>query len=100
MFGLNTTQSCRPYFTKFKTLTLPSLFIYEVAIFVKVNPHLFSSLSDIVRLCIIPSNTALMHNSVFCLAPVIFNKIPKSIKQLTVTKFISSKKIFYRKLLL
>lgn len=95
MFGLQSTDSCKQYFIKFKILTLPSLFIYEVAVFVKANPKLFSRLADVSnrsrrdgdKLCIVPCNTALMHKSVFCLAPVIFNKIPKSIQQLPLNKF-------------
>lgn len=33
MFGLDIRDSCKPYFIKHKILTLPSLFIYETAIF-------------------------------------------------------------------
>uniref|UniRef100_A0A2A4JUV6 Reverse transcriptase domain-containing protein n=1 Tax=Heliothis virescens TaxID=7102 RepID=A0A2A4JUV6_HELVI len=95
MFGLQSIDSCKQYFIKFKILTLPSLFIFEVAIFVKCNPNLFSRPADIStrsrrdndKLCIVPCNTALMHKSVFCLAPVIFNKVPKSIRQLPLNKF-------------
>lgn len=82
MFGLQNTDSCKPFFIKFKILTLPSLFIYEVVTFVKSNPKLFSRLADISsrtrrdndKLCIVPCNTALMHKSIFCLAPVFITK--------------------------
>ena len=103
MFGLNATDSCKPYFIEHSILSLPSLFIYEIGVFVKTNPSLFSRLSDVIvrnrrenndRLCIVRSSTTLKHNSVFCTAPIIFNKIPNSIKQLPITLFKKQLKIY------
>lgn len=79
MFNLKTTDSCKQLFKKHKILTLPSLYIYEVAIFVKNNEHLFVHAHDIHdrnlrnrnRLCSHQSNTALLSKSVLCMAPKI-----------------------------
>lgn len=90
MFHIKTIESCKPLFTMHRILTLPSLYILEVATFVKTNPHLFPHLSETVtrnrrdeeRLRLFSSKTALLHKSIFCMAPIIFNKIPTSYKQL------------------
>lgn len=95
MFNLKSTESCKPVFTKYKLLTLPSLYIFEVASFVKSNPHLFTRLSeafprnrrDNSQLCLHSAKTALMSKSVFCMAPKIYNKIPQSYKALTTNLF-------------
>lgn len=95
MFGLRVIDTCKPLFIKFKILTLPSLYIFEVAVFVKTNPNLFKKMSDLNNrsrrddssLCVRRSHTALMYKSVFCMAPVIFNHIPRPIKELNVSLF-------------
>lgn len=95
MFNLKTTDSCKNYFTKYRILTLPSLYILEIAMFVKTNPQLFPRMADKFprnrrddsKLCLHSSKTALMHKSVFCMAPIIYNKLPKSLKELTIPKF-------------
>lgn len=102
MCGLKTTDSCKPYFKKNEILTLTSLYIYEVALFVKTNPNLFIKAADVHhssrirsihrnRICIQSSKTALMNKSVFCMSPLIYNKIPNSIRDLDL-------KLFKRKL--
>lgn len=76
-------------------MTLPSLYILDTVTFVKENPELFQRLADVVsrnrrdttRLRLHSSNTALMHNSVFCMAPAVYNKIPNSIKSLNCNLF-------------
>ena len=95
MFKLKTTDSCRSYFINSKIMTLPCLYIFEAAVFVKTNPKLFKKLSDTVSrnrrdrdvLCIRESHTTLMHKSIFCMGPVIYNKIPKEIKELNAILF-------------
>lgn len=39
--GARQTDSCRPLFQKLKVMTLPSLYIYEIGLFVKQNIGLF-----------------------------------------------------------
>lgn len=95
MFNLKPTDSCKPLFKKYKILTLPSLYIFEVLSFVKSNSHLFPLLSDTNprnrrnnnELCLHSSKTALMKKSFFCMAPKIYNKIPQSYKTLTNNLF-------------
>lgn len=94
MFGLQVTDSCVPYFRKHRILTLPALYIYEIALFVRLNPNLFSYLSDTVQrnrrndmLRGRRAKTALMRKSIFCRAPQIYNKIKKSIRELELTGF-------------
>jgi hypothetical protein len=95
MFGIQSSESCKPLFKKYNILTVPSLYILEVAVFVKSNPHNFPRISDYVkrnrrdnnRLCIHPSKTTLLHKSIICMAPLIYNNIPKNIKQLNTLQF-------------
>ena len=89
------TDSCKPYFIKHKILTLPSIYILEIAIFVKTNPNLFPRMADVFprnrrdnsQLCQHRSRTALMRKSVFCMAPIIYNKLPNDLKELNLELF-------------
>lgn len=95
MFKLEKTDSCVPYFKNYKILTLPCLYILEVAVFVKSNPHYYKRLVDIFprnrrdngRLCLQSAKTSLMRKSVYCMAPVIYNKLPKSWRELPQSMF-------------
>lgn len=78
MFSLNATDSCKPYFKKYETLTLPYSNIVEVALCIKCNLRLFVLASEVNcriqrdknRLYIIyKSNTSLMHKRVLAMAP-------------------------------
>lgn len=89
MFKLKVTDGCKPFFIKYKILTLPSLYILESAMFVKSNHNLFPRMSDTVvrnrrdntKLRLHKSKTTLMNNSIFCMGPKIYNKIPKFWKE-------------------
>lgn len=95
MFRLKVTDTCEPYFAQYKILTVPSLYIYETSMFVKNNPSMFCQLSDVVsrnrrdqnKVCRPNSKTAMMRKSVFCMAPSIYNKLPKSLRELPPTLF-------------
>lgn len=95
IFKLKSTDSCVPCFKSYKILTLPSLYIYEVALFVKNDISKFKKFCDITnfnmrnkdRLCNLKSKTTLMQNSIFCMATKIFNKVPESIKENDTVRF-------------
>ncbi|KAG7305187.1 hypothetical protein JYU34_009224 [Plutella xylostella] len=95
MFNLKRTESCKPLYMKHKILTLPSLYIYEVAIFVKTNPNLFTRAHEIHsrnlrnrdRLCAHKGNTALLRKSILCMAPQIYNKLPRALIECDIKKF-------------
>lgn len=46
IFNLKVTESCIPVFKKHKLLTFPCLYVLEIALFVKTNPHLFPTLHE------------------------------------------------------
>lgn len=102
MFGLNTVDTCKPYFIRYRLLTLPCLYILETAMFVKTNPNLFPSLQDVVPrnrrdmtiLRVYSAKTALMRKSIVCMAPTIFNKLPKRWKELNSKAFKRQLKMF------
>lgn len=95
MFRLEPTDSCKPYFKQHKILTLPSMYIYELALFVRANPKIFPNLSvqairnrrDKNKLLNRPSKTQLFRNSVFGMGPVIYNKVPQEIRELNTNLF-------------
>lgn len=77
--GIVVRDSCQPYFKKFKILTFSSTYIYEVAVFVKINKQLFGELRsrrNMLRIPSIPRKTALLDKSFFGMASRIYNKIP------------------------
>lgn len=95
IFGLQTTDSCKPKLIEHKILTLPSLYILEVASFVKSNPQLFPRLSEAVqrnrrdkgRLQLQPAKKKLLLKSIICMGPIIFNKIPKILREMQTHAF-------------
>ena len=97
MCGLKTEDSCAPYFKKLNILTLPTLYILEISIFVKTNPDLFQKMATVrsvpirsqYKNCLnsFKCRTALLEKSVLGMAPRIYNKIPGSIKEFNFTQF-------------
>lgn len=47
MLGLHPTDSCRPWFKSLKILTLPSLFIFVVCVYIFKYKHVFQLNSDV-----------------------------------------------------
>lgn len=96
IYGINQMESCRPYFIDNRILTFPSLYIYEVCIFVKNNPDLFpvkKSTTQAIRTKymydIIRTNhkSALFSKSIICMSIKIFNKLPTDLKKLPSLPF-------------
>lgn len=96
MFGLKPLDSCKSFFINYKILTFPSIYIYEVAVFIHSNPDLFQRKTaansklrarDISKLENQLSNTALLRKSIFGIAPKIYNRIPKEIRDSAITRF-------------
>lgn len=97
MCGLKTTDSCEPKFKSLKVLTFPSMYILEMAMFVKANKNLFPTMTEDrkrplrnqykhlvqTKSC----NTAMMRKSVICMGPTIYNKLPDLIKNDTIKNF-------------
>lgn len=82
IFSLKRTDSCKPYFKRHKLLTMPSLYIYEIIMFIKINPTLFENLKsrrNNKNIRATRHKTALFSNSVFGMASTIYNKVPVSI---------------------
>lgn len=93
--NLRRTDSCRPFFKSLGLLTVPSLYIYEVSVFVKRNLHRFSAVTS-QRRCDtfkpVTCKTVLLQKSILAMAPKIYNRLPKCIRILEDTR------IFKRKL--
>lgn len=96
--GAAPLESCKPYFKHLNILTLPSLYIYEMSVFVKQNSHLYHSFNS-TRLRhrilhhVVP-NTALYQKNVLGMAPKIYNKLPlriKSVQELNTFKTLLKK---------
>lgn len=82
MFNLKRTVSCKPYFIKWNILSLPCLYIYNVILFVRSNIDKFKnhlSKRHNYKLCIPTNRTAILNNSVFCMAPRLYNNLHRSI---------------------
>lgn len=85
--GLKKTQSCKKDFSRLKLLTVPGIYISEVAIFIKTNPDLFKMSETGSRregmIYVHYRRTASYDRSVFGIAPLIYNKIPIEIRSQT-----------------
>lgn len=85
--GIPKSHSCREYFKKFNILTVPSLFLYEICLFV-FNCDKFKKNCDIHNLN--TRNSSNLHTNI-CksklafrspqnIGPLVFNKLPNNIK--------------------
>lgn len=94
--GIQSDESCRPYFREFGLLPLPSLYIFEICTFVKKHFTLFKRACDInsrtrrdpdrLIMEIVPRSKKYSRNCVaMCIN--IYNKIPKSLKTLNISNF-------------
>lgn len=82
--GLRRRESCKPHFIELRLLTLPCIYISEIALFVKKNFHLFPTLLGTRHknnlACPSKMKTSLMTKSVLGGAPIIYNKLPADIR--------------------
>jgi hypothetical protein len=80
--GIQQLDSCKPYFQKFRILTLPCLYVFEVAVFARSNLNLFQTFRSTrlkYKINGTSSKTALYRKSILGMAPKIYNKVPKDI---------------------
>lgn len=91
IFQLQQTDTCVPFFKKFKLLTLPCMYIFECAVFVHTHKDKFSfytrARNNSTKIALAVCNTALMHKSVFRRAPEIYNNLPNSLKSASLKIF-------------
>lgn len=87
--NIKQTESCRPFFVKYKILTLVSIYILEACKFVRKHNHLYSPLTGVKRnnrnehkFKIPTSKLQLFTSGPHCMAIRIYNKIPNKIKNI------------------
>lgn len=94
--GVHQTEPCRPLFNKLKVMTLPSLYIYEISLFVKYNIGLFRNKASTTiyqsrngtDLCYpFHSKTAFFASNVLCMSIKIFNNLPVQIRDSDMPEF-------------
>ena len=109
IIGLENRDSCKEYFRSHKILTIPSLYIFEVALFIKkycLHTHMKSNIYNVRHQnnleTYIPKLT-LVQRGPLHMGIKIYNKLPEAIKnKSTVTSFRNSLKkylqlkVFYR----
>lgn len=89
--GITTMDSCKTHFRELKILTVPCLYVYEIATYVKCNMNeftKFNSLRHQGKINYKSSRTAFVSKNIIGMAPRIFNKLPLSIlKQENIKEF-------------
>jgi hypothetical protein len=95
MCGAYITDSCKPLFLKLKLLTLPCLYIKQLAIFVKANPELFTKVRDNRmqrtvnegKLVLPKTKLYYCRRNAYVMAIKVFNKLPTNLRNLPLTMF-------------
>lgn len=85
---ISNRESCKPFFVKYRLLTLTSIYIYDLCLFVHKNINLFPKKKDIhnkntrnrENLFIPPSRIKMLHDSPHYMALRVYNKLPQNIK--------------------
>lgn len=100
IFGLKLTDSCRPYYREHKILTLTSIYILDVSIFVFQHKSIFQEASTMSKYSVRPkyqnklfrpiTRLTLSSNNSFIMAIKIYNKIPDNLKIMTFYRFKSN----------
>lgn len=95
IFGLKQIDSCRPFFRKYKILTLPCIYILESCIFVFKHKNLFQQATSYYaprshntnKLYKPKTNLTLTSNNSYIMCIKLYNKIPSTITTLPFFKF-------------
>jgi hypothetical protein len=85
---IDNTQSCKPYFIKYRLMTLTSIYVHDLCIFVYKNITAFRRIQDThtlntrhkERLFLPRSRTKMLNNSPYYMAIKVYNKLPVDIK--------------------
>lgn len=94
--GAHFLEPCAPLFKSLKVLTLPCLYIKQMAVFVKQNPELFSKLKDLRHRQLrdktdnrvyLPSIKLSLKKNANFMAAKIYNHLPEDLKKLTTAMF-------------
>ncbi|XP_072933417.1 uncharacterized protein [Epargyreus clarus] len=93
--GVSPETSCKPLFKDLKILTLASMYIYEVCIFVKTHMQLFDKKKDNCnfltrhpeKLYLPISRTAMRSRNAYHMCVKIYNRLPDDLKRLQLLKF-------------
>lgn len=101
--GIRPWESCKPLFREYKILTLPCMYIFECAKFVKEHPELFTTAQQMYpkntrrpdRLVLpkIPK-TAMYHKNCHVMCIRIYNALPNDLKELPRRKFLLKLKLW------
>lgn len=94
IFGLKMTDSCRPYFRQFKILTLTSIYILDISVFVFKNKDIFQLANPMSNYSVRlryknklfrpQTRLTLTTNNSYMMAIKIYNKIPDTYKEMTL----------------
>lgn len=95
IFRLNSRDSCKPYFKMFRILNVPCLFIYKCLILVKSNENAFPKNQEYhgygtrhaSSYAIMRHRCSKFEKSPYYLGIKLFNRLPDSIKQLSLGLF-------------
>lgn len=92
--GAGFSDHCKPLFQKKNILTVPSMYIYEISIFVKKNPNCFLKMTTKSnrgvhrnKLLQPQTNLALCRKNVHCMAIKIYNIFTDKFKELPLKQF-------------
>lgn len=91
---LKQTDSCKEYFKNLKLLTLPCIYIYEIINFVRSNATFFENYKSKrhnSKICCPNNKTTLLNNSIFCMAPRVYNHLPKYLMEASSSNMFKKK---------
>lgn len=101
IYGVGQLESCRPLFKQLNILALPSLYIFEILLFAKKHPNLFTTKREVCnfntrypyRLRVHPRTTTCFSANSFSMCVKLFNLLPNCVQNMTINTF---KKIIFK----